>query len=56
MLHYALIFLVVAMVAAIFGFGFAPPAAGALGLVHLLALLFIVLAVLALAVGLLRGR
>jgi len=54
MLHYALIFLVVALVAVLFGFGGLAP--GALGLAHLLAMLFIVLAVLALIAGLLRGR
>jgi uncharacterized membrane protein YtjA (UPF0391 family) len=54
MLHYALIFVVVALVAALLGFS--GLATGALGLAHLLAMLFIVLAVLALAAGLLRGR
>lgn len=54
MLHYALIFLVVAMVVALFGFG--GLAAGAVSLTHLLAMIFIVLAVLALIAGLLRGR
>lgn len=54
MLHYALIFLVVAMVAALLGFG--GLASGAVSLAHLLAMLFIVVAVLALIAGLLRGR
>lgn len=54
MLHYALIFVVVALVAALFSFG--GLAAGALSLAHLLAMLFIVLAVLALVAGLIRGR
>lgn len=54
MLHYALIFLVLAMVAALFSFG--GLAAGAASLAHLMGLLFIVLAVAGLIVGLLRGR
>jgi len=54
MLHYVLIFLIVGLVAALFGFS--GLSAGALGLGHVLAMLFITLAVLALIVGLLRGR
>jgi uncharacterized membrane protein YtjA (UPF0391 family) len=54
MLHYVLIFLIVAMVAALLGFS--GLAAGALSMSHVLAMLFIVLALLALIVGLLRGR
>jgi len=53
-LRYALIFLVATMVAALFAFGGSGD--GALGLAHLLAMLFVVLAVLGLSVGLLRGR
>lgn len=54
MLHYALIFLIVALVATLFGFG--SLATSALGLAHVLAMLFVVLAVLGLIAGLLRGR
>lgn len=54
MLHYALIFLVLAMVSALFGFG--GLAAGASSLAHLMAMVFIVMAVAGLIVGLLRGR
>ena len=54
MLRYTLIFLIAAMVAALFAFG--GPGAGALGAAHLLAMLFVVLAVLGLSIGLLRGR
>ncbi len=54
MLHYALIFLVVAVVAVLFGFG--GLIGGNVSEVHLLAAFFILLAVLALIVGVLRGR
>jgi uncharacterized membrane protein YtjA (UPF0391 family) len=54
MLHYVLIFLIVGLVAALFSFS--GLAAGALTLGHVLAMLFIALAVLALIAGLLRGR
>jgi len=54
MLHYVLIFLVVGLVAALFGLS--GLTAGALSLGHVLAMLFIALAVLALIAGLLRGR
>lgn len=54
MLHYALIFLVLAMLVTLFSLG--GLAAGAVSLAHLLAILFIVLATAGLIVGLLRGR
>jgi uncharacterized membrane protein YtjA (UPF0391 family) len=54
MLHYVLILLVLAMVSALFSLG--GLAAGASGIAHLMAMLFIVLATLGLIVGLLRGR
>lgn len=54
MLHYALIFLVLAVVSALFGF--VSLAAGAISLAHLMAMFFIVLAVAGLIGGLLRGR
>jgi len=54
MLRYALIFLVLAMVAALFGFG--TFSTDSHGVAHVLAMLFVVLAVLGLSVGLLRGR
>ena len=54
MLRYVLIFLIAAMVAALFAF--AGHGTRSLGAAHLLAMLFVVLAVLGLSIGLLRGR
>jgi DNA-binding transcriptional LysR family regulator/uncharacterized membrane protein YtjA (UPF0391 family) len=54
MLHYALVFFVIAVIAALLGFG--GIAAGAAGIAKLLALVFIVLALVSLAVDVLRGR
>ena len=54
MLHYAIIFLVIALVAALFGFG--GIAASAVGIAKILFFVFIVLAVVSFVVGLLRGR
>ncbi len=54
MLHYALIFFVLAMLAVLYSFS--GLAAGALSLAHLIALIFILLAVGGLIVGLLRGH
>lgn len=54
MLHYALIFFVIAMLALLFSFS--GLAAGVLSLVHLIGLLFILFAVGGLIVGLLRGH
>ena len=52
MLHYAVVFLVIALVAALFGFG--GIAAGAVGIAKILCFVFIILAVLAFLFG--RGR
>lgn len=52
MLHYALVFFVIALVAAIFGFG--GVAAGAMGIGKILFTVFAVLAVASFLVGLLR--
>jgi uncharacterized membrane protein YtjA (UPF0391 family) len=54
MLHYAFIFLVLALLAGLLGFS--SVAAGAMGIAKMLAVVFIVLAVVSLVVGLLRGR
>lgn len=54
LLHYALIFGVTAMVLLLFSWG--GLAAGALGLARLTAMFLIMLAVLGLSVGLLRGH
>ncbi len=52
MLHYAVVFLVIALVAAVFGFG--GIAAGAVSIAKILFFVFIVLAVIAFLFG--RGR
>ena len=52
MLHYAVVFLVIALVAALFGFG--GIAAGAVGIAKILFFVFIILAVVAFLFG--RGR
>lgn len=52
-LHYAVVFLIIALVAALFGFG--GIAAGAASIAQTLFFVFIVLAVIGFAVGLLRG-
>ncbi len=52
MLHYAVVFFVIALVAALFGFG--GIAAGAMGIGKILFFVFIVLAVASLLVSLLR--
>lgn len=54
MLHYAVVFFVVALIAAIFGFG--GIAAGAVEIGKILFFLFIILAVVAFVVNALRGR
>ena len=54
MLHYAIVFLVIALVAALFGFG--GIAASAVGIAKILFSVFIVLAVVSFVVSLLRGR
>lgn len=52
MLHYAVVFLVIALVAALFGFG--GIAAGAVGIAKILFFVFIIMAVIAFLFG--RGR
>ncbi len=54
MLHYAVVFFVIALIAALFGFG--GIAAGAIGIGKILFLVFIVLAVASLLFGLVRKR
>ncbi len=54
MLHYAVVFFVIALVAALFGFG--GIAAGAVGIGKILFAVFAVLAVGSFLFGLLRGR
>ena len=55
MLHYAVVFFVIALIAAVFGFG--GIAASAAGIAKILFLVFIVLAVAGLIIGLIkRGR
>ena len=52
MLHYTIVFLVIALVAALFGFG--GIAAGAVGIAKLLFFIFIAMAVASFIVGLVR--
>ena len=52
MLHYAVVFLVIALIAALFGFG--GIAAGATGIAQSLFFVFIVLAVIGFVVGLIK--
>ena len=52
MLHYAVVFLVIALVAAVFGFG--GIAAGAVGIAKILFFVFVVMAVVTFVVGLLK--
>jgi uncharacterized membrane protein YtjA (UPF0391 family) len=54
MLHYAVIFFVIALVAALFGFG--GIAAGAVGIAKILFMVFIALAVVSFLLHLVRGR
>lgn len=54
MLHYAVVFLVVALIAAVFGFG--GIAAGAVEIAKILFFVFIVLAVVSFLVSLVRRR
>jgi uncharacterized membrane protein YtjA (UPF0391 family) len=54
MLHYAVVFFLIALVAALFGFG--GIAAGAAGIAKLLFIVFLVMAVAAFFVNLVRGR
>jgi len=52
MLHYAVVFLVIALIAAIFGFG--GIAAGAVGIAKILFFVFIIMAVLTFVFGLIK--
>jgi uncharacterized membrane protein YtjA (UPF0391 family) len=54
MLHYAVVFFVIALVAALFGFG--GIAAGAVGIAKILFFIFIVLAIASFIFGSMRGR
>jgi uncharacterized membrane protein YtjA (UPF0391 family) len=54
MLHYAIVFLVIALIAALFGFG--GIAAGAVEIAKVLFFVFIVMAVVAFIIGLGRNR
>jgi len=54
MLHYAVVFFVIALIAALFGFG--GIAAGAVGIGKLLFYVFVVLAVASLLYGLIAGK
>ena len=52
MLHYAVVFLVIALVAALFGFG--GIAAGAVGIAKVLFFVFVIMAVASFIIGLLK--
>jgi uncharacterized membrane protein YtjA (UPF0391 family) len=54
MLYWALVFFIIAIVAAVFGFG--NIAAGAAAIAQVLFFIFVVLFILALIAGLVRGR
>ena len=54
MLHYAVVFMVIALVAALFGFG--GIAAGAVEIAKILVFVFVVMAVVAFAIGLVKKR
>ena len=54
MLHYAIVFFVIALIAALFSFG--GIAAGAVGIAKILFFVFIILAVASLFFGSMRGR
>jgi uncharacterized membrane protein YtjA (UPF0391 family) len=54
MLYYAVVFLVIALIAALFGFG--GIAAGAVGIAKVLFIIFIVLAIVSFVFGLARRR
>jgi uncharacterized membrane protein YtjA (UPF0391 family) len=52
MLHYAVVFLVIALIAAVFGFG--GIAAGAVGIAKILFFVFVIMAVVTFVLGLLK--
>jgi uncharacterized membrane protein YtjA (UPF0391 family) len=54
MLHYAVVFFVIALIAALFGFG--GIAAGAVGIAKILFFVFIILAIASFLFGSMKGR
>tara|TARA_B110001454_G_scaffold22281_1_gene21756 strand:+ start:50727 stop:50912 length:186 start_codon:yes stop_codon:yes gene_type:complete len=56
MLHWALVFFIVSIVAALFGFGFGGIASSAVGIAKVLFFIFIVLFAISLVVGLITGK
>ena len=54
MLHYALVFLVIALIAAVFGFG--GIASGAMGFAKILFFVFVVMAIVTCVLGLLKKK
>ena len=54
MLHYAVVFLVIALIAAVFGFG--GIAAGAVGIAKTLFFIFVIMAVVSFVIGLIKRR
>ncbi len=54
MLHYAVVFLVIALVAALFGFG--GIAAGAVGIAKILFFVFVAMAIVTFVLGLMKRR
>ncbi|SFE58744.1 DUF1328 domain-containing protein [Paracidovorax wautersii] len=54
MLHYAVVFLVIALVAALFGFG--GIAAGAVGIAKILFFVFVAMAIVTFVMGLMKRR
>ncbi|BCO29553.1 hypothetical protein MIZ03_4476 [Rhodoferax lithotrophicus] len=54
MLHYAIVFFVIALIAALFGFG--GIAAGAVGIAKILFFVFIILAIASFLFGSMKGR
>ncbi|MBV5298574.1 MAG: DUF1328 domain-containing protein [Rhodoferax sp.] len=54
MLHYAVVFFVIALIAALFGFG--GIAAGAVGIAKILFFVFVILAIATFLFGSIRGR
>ena len=54
MLHYALVFLVIGLIAAVFGFG--GIASGAMGIAKILFFVFVVMAIVTFVLGLLKKK
>ena len=52
MLHYAVVFLVIALIAAVFGFG--GIAAGAVGIAKILVFVFVIMAIVTFVLGLMK--